>query len=75
MGVFGHNSHSLSIDCAQVSVFEPTDQVSLTSLLYSHHSRALERKVSLEVLSNLANRSLERKLTDESTVNQPSVKH
>ena len=65
LDVLGHNGHSLSMNSAQISVFEKPHQVSLTSLLQSHHCRALEPKVSLEVLSNFANQSLERKLTDQ----------
>ena len=65
LDVFGHNCHSLSMDCAQVGVFEQTHQVGLTSLLQSHHGRALEPKVRLKVLSNLTNKSLERKLADQ----------
>ena len=33
LDVFGHNGHSLGMDCAQVGVFEQTHQVSLASLL------------------------------------------
>ena len=53
------------MDGAEVCVLEETNQVSLAGLLKSHHSRALEPQVSLEVLGNLTNEPLEGQLTDE----------
>ena len=53
------------MDGAEVGVLEETNQVGLASLLKSHHSRALEPQVSLEVLGNLTDETLERQLADE----------
>merc|ERR1719305_2258158 len=53
------------MDGTEVGVLKETHQVGLASLLQSHHSRALEPQVGLEVLSNLPNKSLEGKLADE----------
>ena len=65
LDVLRHDGHPLSMNGAQVGVLKKTDQVCLTGFLKSHHSRALEPQVSLEVLSNLTNKPLEGQLTDE----------
>lgn len=65
LDVFGHDGHTLSVDSAQVGVFEETDQVSFAGLLKSHHSRALETQVGLEILGDFSNQALERKLADQ----------
>lgn len=49
----------------QVSVFEETYQISLAGFLQGHDGRALEAKVSLEVLSYLSDQALEGQLADE----------
>ena len=53
------------MDGAEVGVLKETHQVGLASLLKSHHSRALEPQVSLEILGNLTNETLEGQLTNE----------
>jgi hypothetical protein len=53
------------VDRAQVGVLEQGGEVSLGSLLKSHDGVGLETEVSLEVLSNLADKALERKLADK----------
>merc|ERR1719315_501686 len=50
---------------AQRLVSSKTHKVGLTSLLKSHHRRALKAQVSLEILSNLTDQPLERQLADE----------
>ena len=52
----------LDVDGAQVGVLEKPHQVGLTRLLQSHHGRALEARVGLEVLLDLAHQALERQL-------------
>ena len=59
LDILWHDGDPLGMDGAEVGVLEETNQVGLASLLKSHHSRALEPQVSLEVLSNLANKALE----------------
>ena len=61
LDVFGHDGYSLSVDSAQVSVFEKTYQVCFGSFLKSHDCAALETKVSLEIWSDLTDKSLDRK--------------
>ena len=65
LDVLGHDGDPLGVDGAQVGVLEQTNQVGLTGLLESHDSRALEPQVSLEVLGNLPDQTLERQLADE----------
>ena len=65
LNVLGHDGNPLGVDGAQVSVLEESHQVSLTGLLKSHHSRALEPQVGLEVLGDLTDEALEGKLADE----------
>lgn len=63
--VLRHDGDTLGVDGAQVGVLEETDEVGLASLLQGHDGRALEAEIGLEVLSDLANETLERKLADE----------
>ena len=65
LDVLRHDSDPLGVDGTQVGVLKETHQVGLTGLLKSHHSRALEPQVSLEVLSNLTDKALEGQLADE----------
>lgn len=50
---------------AQVGIFEEGDEVGLNGLLESTDGRRLESEVGLEVLSDLTDETLERKLSDE----------
>lgn len=65
LDVLWHDGHTLGVDCAQVGVLKQTDQVGLAGFLKSHHCRALEPQVCLEVLSNLADKALKRQLSDQ----------
>ena len=65
LDVLWHDGDSLGVDGAQVGVFEESDEVSLSSLLESHDSGRLESEISLEVLSDLTDKSLEWQLADE----------
>jgi len=53
------------VNSAQIGVLEKTDEVGLTGLLQGKNGRSLETKISLEVLSDLTDKSLEGKFTDE----------
>lgn len=53
------------MNSAQVGVFKQSDEVSLGGLLESQNGGALKTKVGLEVLSNLADETLEGKLANE----------
>lgn len=59
------DSDTSSVDRTQVGVLEERDEVSLNGLLESTDGRGLESKVTLEVLCNFSDESLERQLSDE----------
>ena len=65
LDVLGHDGDALGVDGAQVGVLEETDEVSLRRLLKGHDGRALEAEVSLEVLGDLTDKTLEGELADE----------
>jgi hypothetical protein len=53
------------VDGSQVGIFKEGDQVSFGGFLESTNGRGLETQVSLEVLSNFTDKTLERKLADQ----------
>ena len=65
LDILWHDGHALGMDGTQVGIFEESNQVCLSCLLQGQHSRALEAKVGLEVLCDLTDQTLERKLTDQ----------
>ena len=65
LDVLWHDSDTLGVDGTQVGVLKETNKVSLTGFLEGHDSRALEAEVSLEVLGDLTNKTLEWQLADE----------
>jgi hypothetical protein len=65
LNVLGEDGDSLGVDGAQVGVLEQADKISLGSLLKRRDGVGLEAQLGLEVLSDLANQPLERKLAEE----------
>ena len=65
LDILGHDGNPLGMDGAQVGILKEGNQVSLAGFLKSSHSRALETQVSLEVLGNFTNQTLEWELADE----------
>ena len=65
LNVLGHDGDPLGVNGTQVGVLEQTHQVSLASLLKSHHGRTLETQVGLEVLRDFSHKSLEGQLPDQ----------
>ena len=59
LDVLGHNGDTLGMDGAQVGVLKQTNKVGLGRLLKSHDGRGLESQVSLEVLGNFTDQTLE----------------
>lgn len=53
------------MDSAKVGVLEERDKIGLNGLLESADGRRLEAKVALEVLGDLTDETLERKLADQ----------
>lgn len=65
LDVLGHDGDALCVDGAQVRVLEQADEVGLASLLQGHDGRTLKAQVGLEVLSDLADETLEGQLADQ----------
>ena len=65
LDVLGHDGDTLGVDSAQVGVFKKTNQVSLRGFLESHDGGRLETQVSLEVLGDLTDKTLEGQLADQ----------
>ena len=65
LDILRHDGDSLGVNGAQVGVLKQTNKIRLAGLLKSHHSAALETQVSLEILSDLTNQTLEWKLSDQ----------
>ena len=65
MDVLRHDGDSLGVDGSQVGILEKTNKVCLSSFLKSQDGRSLESQVSLEVLGDFSDKSLERKLSDQ----------
>jgi hypothetical protein len=65
LNILGHDSHTLCMDSTQVGILKESDKISLSSLLKSKYSGRLETKISLEVLCNLTDKTLEGSLTDK----------
>jgi len=65
LNVLGHDGDTARVDGAQVRVLEKADQVGLGGLLQGGDGSALEAKVGLEVLGNLADKALEGQLADQ----------
>merc|ERR1712213_130370 len=65
LDVLGHDGDTLGVDGAQVGIFEKTNQVSLRGFLESHDGRRLETQVSLEVLGDFSDQTLEGQLADQ----------
>ena len=63
--VLGHYGDSLCMDSAQVGVLKQPNKVSLRCLLEAQHGSGLEAEISLVFLCNLANKTLERKFSNE----------
>ena len=65
LDVLWHDGHTLGVDGAKVGIFEETDEVSFAGFLESHDGGALETKISLEVLSDLTDQTLEGEFPQE----------
>ncbi|MGH0120413.1 UNVERIFIED_CONTAM: hypothetical protein FKN15_054749, partial [Acipenser sinensis] len=54
MDVFGHDGNPLGVNSTQIGIFKETDQL--------HNSGALEEQISLEILGDFPDKTLERQL-------------
>jgi hypothetical protein len=65
LDVLGHDGHPLGVDSAKIGILKETNQICLRGFLKGSNSRGLEAEVSLEVLSNFTDQTLEGQLADE----------
>ena len=65
MEVLGHNCDSASMDGAEISVFEKSNKVSFSSFLKSEDGLRLEADIVFHFHSDISDKSLEGKLSDE----------
>ena len=65
LDVLGHDGDTLGVDGAQVGVLKQADEVGLASFLQSHDGGRLEAQISLEVLSDFTDQTLEGQLADQ----------
>ena len=65
LDVLWHDGHTLGVDGAQVGVLEETNQVGLRCLLKRAHGLGLEPQVSLEILRDFSDETLEWELSDQ----------
>ena len=65
LDVLGHDGDTLGVDGAQVGVFEESYEVGLGSFLEGHDGGGLEAEISLEVLGDFTDKTLEGEFTDE----------
>ena len=65
LNILRHDGDTLGVDGAEVGVLEQANEVGLGGLLEGHDGGGLEPQVSLEVLSDLTNQTLEWQLADE----------
>jgi histone H3 len=63
--VFGHDSHSLGVDGAEVGILKERNEVSFGSFLESKHCLALESNLLLELSRDLSHQALEGQLADQ----------
>ena len=65
LNVLGHDGDTLGMDGTQVGVLKESNEVSLRGFLEGHDSRGLEAEVSLEILGDLTDETLEGEFPDE----------
>ena len=65
MEILGLDGDSLGVDGGQVGVLEQGNEVSLRGFLESGDGRGLESEISLEVLGDFSDQSLEGEFSDE----------
>lgn len=65
LDILWHDGDTFGVDGAQVGIFEETDEVSFRCFLKGHDGRALETQVSLEVLGDFTDQSLEGQFSDK----------
>ena len=65
LDILRHDGNALRVDCAEAGIFEEADEVGLGSFLEGEDGRALEAEISVHVLGDLTDETLEGKLANE----------
>ena len=65
LDILGHDGDPLGVDGAQVGILKQTNQVGFAGLLEGTDSSRLESEVSLEILGDFSDQTLEGKLADQ----------
>lgn len=65
LDVLGHDCDTFGVDSAQVGVLKQSNEVGLASLLEGQYGRALEAEISLEVLCDFTDQTLEWQFPDQ----------
>ena len=65
LNILGHDRYPLSVNRAKIRILEQTHKVRLRRLLQSRDGAALEPQIGFEVLSDLADKTLEGELADQ----------
>jgi hypothetical protein len=65
LDILGHDGDTLGVDSTKVRVFEKANKVRFGGFLERKHGGSLESEIRLEILGNLTNQTLERKLADK----------
>ena len=65
VNITDHDGDTLAVDGAQVDILKETDQVGFSSFLQGSNGSGLETQVSLVVLGNFTDKTLEGQLADQ----------
>ena len=65
LDILWHDGNTLGVNGTQVGILKQSYQVGLGSFLQGQDSGTLESQITLEILSNLTNQTLEGQLADQ----------
>ena len=65
LNIFRHDGYTFGVNSAHVSIFEKSNKINFTGFLNSENCCGLKTQISLEILRNFANKTLERGLKDK----------
>jgi len=65
LNVLGHDGNTFGVNGTQVGILKETHKVGLSCLLKSKNSRSLKTQITLVVLGNLTDKTLEREFSDQ----------
>jgi len=65
LDILGHDCHTLGVNGTQVGILKKTHQVGFGGFLKGQDGRSLKSQITLEILGNLTDQTLEGKLSDQ----------